>query len=234
MEKRPVDLIYLLDTHNVLTHPLGVSVRRKMDRKRISPRLILLLVVSWLDTLYTIGHAFIPTEGNEELLLRMGDFAFHVVNEKRYHMVGVMVFYRLSATIMLSFFAWDGFDWAREANRILARLNTRPSLAQRLIRARNRSRFWTVSSSIWMSLTIMSALLVSTLMPDRAVRNAKYGLIKLAPAYAYVCYYAAMYTCLHVSFMMELNFLCKVCQELFGDINGQFRVDAAARIRDGT
>ena len=81
-----------------------------------------------------------------------------------------------------------------------------------------------VVSTILASL-VMSALLMCIIIYWK--RNSKYT---LWPAYAYLCYYSIMYTAVHVQFMMELYFLCKICVELFDQINRQFLDEV---VRDG-
>lgn len=87
--KMGISLIDVVASNDFFCKPLGISVRDKAYRQ-LSIRVYILLAFLWLDLVFAVAVAFVPNE-NAELLLKLGDLPFHVMNRNRYFMTGKLI-----------------------------------------------------------------------------------------------------------------------------------------------
>ena len=81
-----ISLIDIVASNDFFCKSLGISVRDKANHQ-LSYRVYVLLAFLWLDLAFAVAVAFVPNE-NAELLLKLGDLPFHVMNRNRYFMTG--------------------------------------------------------------------------------------------------------------------------------------------------
>lgn len=81
-----ISLIDVVASNDFFCKPLGISVYDKAYRQ-LGIRVYILLAFLWLDLAFAVAVAFVPNE-NAELLLKLGDLPFHVMNRNRYFMTG--------------------------------------------------------------------------------------------------------------------------------------------------
>lgn len=206
--------------NNIAAKRFGMDVRVKTTTGKTSGRLKVFLLVLWLDTLYTIATAFLPPQ-YEHFLMVTGDFAFHLEDKDRLVQSVAVAFYRLSSTLMVTFFASSNLSSIERANRIFMHLRT-PQLSVRLAAVVRNCQLATLLSTVIRASLIILALVLSAM--SHRERNRKYFLL---PGYLHVLFFAVVYTGVNVHFMMELYLLCQVCLELFLQVNTRFAHELA-------
>ncbi|KAH9408619.1 hypothetical protein TYRP_010886 [Tyrophagus putrescentiae] len=212
-----ISLIDIVASNDFFCKSLGISVRDKANHQ-LSYRVYVLLAFLWLDLAFAVAVAFVPNE-NAELLLKLGDLPFHVMNRNRYFMTGVVIFYRLNPTVMLTFFVFGSFEWLLNSNRIYLQLNCAlmtKSFQKLILRCKTALLVCTIS----MASIIVLAMVVSAI--NFRARNEQYNLIG---AYIYIIVFAVLYTSLSCQFLVQLFLLCKICTEIFERINQGFYQD---------
>lgn len=207
-------LVSLLDATNTINRPLGINYQRKALRKPNS-RLTAFLAILWIDWLWSFGLSFISTS-NQQALLTLGDFAYHLVDQNRYYMTGAILAVRSSSLIMVTAFYFDSGDWLREADQLFDNLKT-ANLIRRLLKTRKTCQLAVLITGTLLAFsTLLSHVIARSIYLDR---NAQYF---MAPAYCYMTFYSILCSFVTCQSILQLYFICRLSSSVFQELNNDY------------
>lgn len=205
-------LMEIMSRNDLFTRLFGISICCKA--KNVTHyRAYILMVLLWIDLIYSILIVFIPVD-QQKVLLLLGSIPFHLLNRDRHFLTAVTIFYRLYSTMMVTYHCSNNFQWLHNVNSIYLQLNS-SLLSQQIQKLVFRCQTLLLISFASMFAMVSLGMIASTI--HYGINNHFHYNI-LFPC-IYLVFFSFVYTGLSTQLLMQMYFLSKICVEIFDAIN---------------